>query len=82
MDEESFRKGVLSLPISTNSWIVLRDYALSHADTEVFIKLMRDYIKECPLFEVNQLMTAAGLVLDDSSFHELNDTVFQCCHYF
>lgn len=45
---------LLGLPISITSWIILRDYASNHADIDIYKKIISEYRKDCPLFELEK----------------------------
>lgn len=71
---------ILSLPVTINSWIILQNYVLTHADLEVYKKLIHDYITVCPIFEINHLMKKARRLLDSKEFQELTEEIFRYCH--
>lgn len=62
------RDELLKLPVSVTSWIVLRDYASCHADIDIYKKLISDYIKDCPLFELEKIFLAEKHLLMRRNF--------------
>lgn len=47
------RNELLRMPVSVNSWIVLKDYAYHFGNLEIFQKMIGDYLEDCPLFELD-----------------------------
>ena len=71
------REEMLQLPISTKSWILLKDYVLHHADKDIFVKIISDYLEQCPLFELVNILLVARIMLDTESFQQVTECVFQ-----
>ena len=74
------RDELLELPVSITSWIVLRDYASCHADIDVYKKLISDYRKDCPLFELEKIFLTAKASFDETEFQELVEFLFNQHH--
>lgn len=70
---------LLRLSPGINSWIVLREYAITRADIRVYEKLIKDYIFECPLQEWNILMSIAEASFENRDFQKLIEVLFLYC---
>lgn len=68
---------LLQLPISVNSWIVLKEYAFHFGDLDIYRKIINDYLGECPLFELDQILKIARIFLNDADFQLLIIFVFE-----
>lgn len=83
MDKRPFlpeRNILLQMPVSVNSWIVLKEYAYHFGDLDVYRKIVDDYLVECPLFELDQLLKIARIFLDETDFQLLIIFVFEKSH--
>lgn len=83
MDKRPFlpeRNMLLQMPVSVNSWIVLKEYAYHFGDLDVYRKIVDDYLVECPLSELNQLLKIARIFLDETDFQLLIIFVFEKSH--
>jgi len=76
------RDELLELPVSITSWIVLRDYASCHADIDIYKKLISDYRKDCPLFELEKIFLTAKASFDETVFQELVEFLFSQHHMY
>ena len=65
------REELLSLPVSITSWIILREYAETHADCAVFRKILTDYWAAAPLWEMVRVIDLASFNLKASEFEWL-----------
>lgn len=74
------RDELLKLPVSITGWIILRDYASCHADIEIYKKLISDYRKDCPLFELEKIFLIAKASFDEAEFQELVEYLFDQHH--
>lgn len=74
------RDELLELPVSITSWIVLRDYASCHADMDIYKKIISDYRKDCPLFELEKIFLTAKASFDEKEFQELVEFLFNQHH--
>lgn len=74
------RDELLELPVSITSWIVLRDYASCHADIDIYKKLITDYRKDCPLFELEKIFLIAKSSFDERKFRGLVEFLFNQHH--
>lgn len=74
------REALLQMPASVNGWIVLRDYAYHFGDLEIFQKIITDYLSDCPLFELDQLLKIARIFLNEDEFQLLIAFLFKQCH--
>lgn len=74
---EISREDLLGLPVSMRSWIILREYAFYHADLAVYLKIIEEYLEECPLFEVYNLMTRAHDLFRAPLFQKILEKLFQ-----
>lgn len=74
------REALLQMPASVNGWIVLRDYAYHFGDLEIFRKIITDYLSECPLFELDQLLKIARIFLNEDEIQLLIAFLFKQCH--
>lgn len=68
---------LLQMPVSVNSWIVLKEYAYHFGDFDVYRKIVNDYLMECPLFEMDQLLKMAKIFLNETDFQLLIGFVFE-----
>lgn len=83
MDKRPFlpeRNILLQMPVSVNSWIVLKEYAYHFGNLDVYRKIVDDYLVECPLFELDQLLKIARIFLDETDFQLLIIFVFEKSH--
>ena len=83
MDKRPFlpeRNILLQMPVSVNSWIVLKEYAYHFGDLDVYRNIVDDYLVECPLFELDQLLKIARIFLDETDFQLLIIFVFEKSH--
>lgn len=71
---------LLRMPVSVNSWIVLKDYAYHFGNLEIFQKMIGDYLEDCPLFELDQILKIAKNFLCEKDFQSLMIFLFKCCH--
>lgn len=74
------KEDLLTLPVSITSWILLRDYATNHADLDIYKKIIAQYRSECPLFELENLLTTARSSFDEKEFMELIEYLFEQHH--
>ena len=74
------REALLQMQASVNGWIVLRDYAYHFGDSEIFRKIITDYLSDCPLFELDQLLKIARIFLNEDEFQLLIAFLFKQCH--
>lgn len=74
------RRQLPGLPISITSWIILRDYASNHADIDIYKKIISEYRKDCPLFELKKLFGTARVSFDEAEFQELVEFLFNQHH--
>lgn len=78
MDNDGYpsRRELLSLPISVNSFLVIKRYAFSHYDAQLFYKLINDYLDQVPIWELNEIMLAARMILTGEAYYKLMKMVF------
>lgn len=74
------REALLQMLASVNGWIGLRDYAYHFGDLEIFRKIITDYLTECLLFELDQLLENARIFLSENEFQLLIAFLFKQCH--
>lgn len=78
MEEKSFeRSELLSLPISRENWFIIRNYALSHGDLEVYKKIITDYGNECSASELVSMIAAAMVMLKPEEYDQVVQLIFQ-----
>ena len=70
------KEEMLMLPVSVTSWIILRDYLERCWDIEILYKMVADYYKEIPLFEVDRIISAMERKVDETTFQAILDFVF------
>ena len=75
------REELLSLPVSITSWIILREYAETHADCAVFRKILTDYWAAAPLWEMVRVIDLASFNLKASEFEWLINSAFEAYWY-
>ena len=70
------KEEMLMLPISVTSWIVLRDYLERYWDVEILYKMVADYFKDIPLFEIDRIISAFEPRVDEVTFQAALDFLF------
>lgn len=71
---------LLNMPVSVRSWIVLKDYAFHFGNLLIFQKIITDYLAECTLFELDQLLKIARIFLNEKEFQSLMIFLFNKSH--
>lgn len=74
------REELFKMPPSVRGWIVLKDYAHHFGDFEILRKIITDYLAECPLFELDQLLKSANIFLSEKDFQSLMIFLFKQSH--
>jgi len=83
MDKKAYypeRKELLRMPVSIRGWIVLKDYASHFGDLLILQKIITDYLTECPLFELDQLLKISNTFLSEKDFQKLMIFLFKQSH--
>lgn len=70
------KEELLTLPVSVSSWIVLLDYLERYWDIEVFYKMVAEYFRDIPLFEVDRIIRALEKRVDEATFQVTLDFLF------
>lgn len=65
------KEELLKLKPSISSWILLRDYALGHAEPDIYEKIVRDYFDVCPAFEFENIFNHARASLTSQEYQDL-----------
>lgn len=68
---------LLMLPVSVTSWIVLLDYLERYWDVDILYKMISEYFRDIPLFEVNRIICDAEKQVDDVTFQVILDFLFR-----
>lgn len=67
---------MLRLPISVKSYILLQDYVTHYGDPAVFRKMILEYGKIMPLFELQHILSYAGMLLSPEEYQGLVEMLF------
>lgn len=70
------KEELLTLPVSVSSWIVLLDYLERYWDIEVLYKMVAEYFRDIPLFEVDRIIRALEKRVDEATFQVTLDFLF------
>lgn len=70
------KEELLTLPVSVSSWIVLLDYLERYWDIEVLYKMVAEYFRDIPLFEVDRIIRALEKRVDEATFQVMLDFLF------
>lgn len=70
------KEELLTLPVSVSSWIVLLDYLERYWDIEVLYKMVAEYFRDIPLFEVERIIRALEKRVDEATFQVTLDFLF------
>lgn len=70
------KEELLTLPVSVSSWIVLLDYLERYWDIEVLYKMVAEYFRNIPLFEVDRIIRALEKRVDEATFQVTLDFLF------
>ena len=70
------KEALLTLPVSVSSWIVLLDYLERYWDIEVLYKMVAEYFRDIPLFEVDRIIRALEKRVDEATFQVTLDFLF------
>lgn len=70
------KEELLTLPVSVSSWILLLDYLERYWDIEVLYKMVAEYFKDIPLFEVDRIIRALEKRVDEATFQVTLDFLF------
>lgn len=71
------KEELLTLPVSVSSWIVLLDYLERYWDIEVLYKMVAEYFRDIPLFEVDRIIRALEKRVDEATFQVSLDFLFR-----
>ncbi|MCD8120860.1 MAG: hypothetical protein LUE65_01285 [Clostridiales bacterium] len=70
------REVLLELPVSINSYIVLRDYIIHHADRELYKKFILQYKEVCPGYEMARILELVNYMFYGEDPYEIIGLVF------
>ena len=70
------KEELLTLPVSVSSWILLLDYLERYWNIEVLYKMVAEYFKDIPLFEVDRIIRALEKRVDEATFQVTLDFLF------
>lgn len=70
------KEELLTLQVSVSSWIVLLDYLERYWDIEVLYKMVAEYFRDIPLFEVDRIIRALEKRVDEATFQVTLDFLF------
>lgn len=71
------KEELLTLPVSVTSWVVLLDYLERFWDIDVLFKMVTDYFRDIPLFEVDRIICDVEKQVDDVTFQVILDFLFR-----
>lgn len=67
---------LLDLPFSTNSYLVIRDSLYYYRDIKLYRKLICEYLDQLPLFEIENIIVLANIMLCDDEYLLILDMIF------
>ncbi len=68
--------GLHSPTHSVRNWIIMRQEALVSRAADAYIKLFKEFGAECPLFEVENLLTYARIALCEKDYQSVLESLF------